>query len=362
MESHLANAHSLHPTLALSVAPAVLAHGCRPSVLVHLPAGVFYDPYTASNPIITQGRTKQTHAVQLLHSGDVELEAAAGWTARAASSSHPDEVRREGGTASDGEANLHDILQDVLRDKVREFTTETQPPAGKVRRRTSAKTQKRNREQEDVKKEVSSLVVELEVDELLAADGVKVDIPLHVRYHPPASAKVESGAVRDSPYVGLLNDLLPAHLKQLVKHATSLTANLTPGDTPPSATHPSEKEQKSGYVETTLAQPTLFLSCPSSSASNTYIEGFYSTTLRTLFPASHAHLAQKPNTAVLALSPRKAQQQTTGLTLRVPVPKAELLEPVQTVTMLTVLGAALAVVYHLLAHVVPSLESVEPPL
>ena len=143
MESHLANAHSLHPTLALSVAPAVLAHGCRPSVLVHLPAGVFYDPYTASNPIITQGRTKQAHIVQLLHSGPVELEAAVGWTARTASPLHLDEVPREGGTASDGEANLHDIMQDVLREKVREFTTETQPPAGKVRRKISAKRPRR---------------------------------------------------------------------------------------------------------------------------------------------------------------------------------------------------------------------------
>ncbi len=77
MEASLTHATSLHPTLSLSIAPSLLAAAthCRPSVLVHLPAGVFFDPFTASHALAR----KQDSKINFVHlASSVELEHAVG--------------------------------------------------------------------------------------------------------------------------------------------------------------------------------------------------------------------------------------------------------------------------------------------
>ncbi|ETS59794.1 hypothetical protein PaG_06321 [Moesziomyces aphidis] len=77
MEASLTHATSLHPTLHVSIAPSLLANvaHCRPSVLVHLPAGVFFDPFTASH---TLTRKQDSHYKFVHLASSVELEHAVG--------------------------------------------------------------------------------------------------------------------------------------------------------------------------------------------------------------------------------------------------------------------------------------------
>lgn len=228
---------------------------------------------------------------------------------------------------------VEELLQAAMGDAIREKARAVVEKP-KVRRR-----EKKEGGVGEAKEEVSSLMVELNVDELLGGDGVRVEVPLHVRYHPPhASTSASSG----SSFTALVRDILPSALSH------RLLANL-----PPSA----------DFVQASIKPPTLILSCPpTSSGATKVVEGFYSTRLSSLFPSTHSHLlpgTSEKGKTVLALSKRGDAR---GLRVRVPVPSAELLVPVRIVTLVTVLGAAAVVVGHLLLNVLPQIEALEKGL
>nr|CDI56791.1 putative protein [Melanopsichium pennsylvanicum 4] len=195
MQSQLTNSNSLHPTLWLNLPQSVLNTGCEPTLLIHLPAGVFYDPFTAHNPIITQGRTsKRGYNVELLTSTDdqIELEGAVGWTARRKAKAQATwfgtdqdaEVEEEQAQHEFGEEGTEEILQSLLR----EFSggEQMRPGTAKIRHgvknaaaaTTQPKTAKAKAKVEifgveQAKDEVSTLMIRLNIDELRSADGMK---------------------------------------------------------------------------------------------------------------------------------------------------------------------------------------------
>lgn len=267
---------------------------------------------------------------------------------------------------------VQEMVRDAILDKVEQVT-------GEEKRRVVNRNKKSQDGRMEWKEEVSTLIIELNVDELLRADGaVKVDVPLHLRYQTPKGSlttrRLQTGTVAShSPYATLLRDILPLHsfknAKQAVFGFFSNTTSLT-------FPHPAASAAESGWVESQIIpSPTIFLTCPppSSPASNggatKYVEGFYSTPLSTLFPPTHSHLLPlspsihgQSEETVHALSQTKTKQPAGGLKVKVPVPDVTLLAPVQIITLVTVVGAALRVLYYLLVSVVGRLEEVEKGL
>lgn len=350
MNSTLTNPHSFHPTLSLSLPSTLLLTTlqCKPSILVHLPPGIFYDPYTAGNAQSRGG--KRGYEVQYLHSGTVvELEGAVGFSERRKGGTGRKEEEQwwetnhllektrgeEEGEGGDDEG-MQGLLEAVLREKVAEL---------------------------------SSLLIELNVDKLRSQDGFTLNLPLHLRYHPPSNL-VSIATTRPntnlptahSPYLTLIHDILPSSLFNLF-HRTKHSLLSRPRHKSPS--HPPKSNSRNtNYAKSSISQPTLFLNCHQSSS--TYLQGFYSTTFNNLFPPTHSHLiptkAPKYNSAVLALSKKNSTKIGKDLSVRVPLPNAEWLAPVQITTLITLISAAAGVLYWFLTRIVPLLEAVEGSL
>ncbi|SJX66545.1 uncharacterized protein SRS1_16774 [Sporisorium reilianum f. sp. reilianum] len=344
LQTRLVNAHSFHPTLALTLSPAIppsVSKECSANLLLHLPSGVFYDPYTASNDVIgvKAGRARRG---TVLMEGKAELEAAVGWMARAkgAKGERRQWWERAGEEAEAEGLDMQGILAAALRRKAEEVAgvgeaVKVSLDKGsrvQVRPPTGAKQGKA----ED-KRERSSVVVPIQIDDLLNANGAfSLDVPLHVRYHPPTSASVDTTSALSS-LSSLLFDILPTPALNLY-HTLRTDLGLP---APPPTPH------RNPYAQLTLAPPTLYVSCPSSAPS---------TKASKLFPKSHAHLATHIDTATNVVAHSTAPG---ALRLRVPVPDESALAPVQLTTVVTVVGAALAVVFHLVVNVLPVLEGVE---
>lgn len=321
MEARLINPSSFHPTLSLTIPQDYIPSDspCKPNVLVHLPPGIFYDPYSRTQP--------QPYTVQHL-TKEVELEQAVGWTGRRS--------EQKVGAAAEGEGGLsmQELLEDVLREKVEEISGEKV----RVRRRKDKGKQKGDAAERMSKAEASSLMIELNVDELRAADGiettgeVEVKVPLHLRYHPPSTPSTSSSFVLPSilsTYLGILQNILPSFVSSLL----SLPAST-----------------QSDSVDTSIAPPQLvLLSCK--------IPGFNPTPLSKLFPTTHAHLLSREARSEKALALKSESEE--ALQVKVPVPEANWLSAVQVTTLASVTAAAGAVLCHLLKNVVPAVESVE---
>ncbi|SPO31387.1 uncharacterized protein UTRI_06517 [Ustilago trichophora] len=388
MNSTLLNAHSFHPTLSLSLPSTLLptTSQCKPSILVHLPQGIFYDPYTAEHARARSG--KRAYEAQYLNGGRaVELEGAVGFSSRRKrrgqeekgeqwwETNHSLERRTESARGEEegvgvvGEhGGMQGLLEAVLREKVAEYTGERvvqgeQRVTHKIGAKAKpAKGSAANKvETQGHKDELSSLLIELNIDELRSQDGFTLNLPLHLRYHPPSNFVATTNTQlpsAQSPYLNLIHDIIPSSLSSLF-HQTKHSLLSSGHESPP---HPpkSTNTRDTAYVETSISQPTFFLNCHQSSS---YIEGFYSTTFNDLFPGTHSHLIPtkqaKKNPSVLALSNRISTNKAKQLTVRVPVPNVGLLAPVQVITLITVISAALGTLYWLLARIVPLLEAVE---
>lgn len=376
MDWRLINAESFHPTLAITLPPALLtSHECMPHVLVHLPPGVFYDPFTADNAMtqaeIGKSRSSKWKVVSLAE--EVELEHAVGWSVRRnradaegvtkANEGQGRERRDADEDADDLERQIHHALQEALRDTARKHVADSaEPQLGKARVTVpKPKTETKKAQQEaEAEAEASTLLIELLTADGFKAtsdnsDGFQIEVPLHLRYHPPSisSSRIYGSTNKDplpsaaSPYLTLLSELLPKSIVNLFALSSS-SSSATDRHT----------------VNTAIPAPTLYLTCATPSR---YIPGFYSTSLHTLFPATHAHLlASSPTThsTVLALShPTTTPANPNAvLPLKIPVPPAELLAPVQLTTLFTVVTAAFALVYHLLSNVIPLVEAAEKSL
>ncbi|SPO31771.1 uncharacterized protein UTRI_06517_B [Ustilago trichophora] len=391
MNSTLTNSHSFHPTLSLSLPSSLLptASQCKPSILVHLPPGIFYDPYTAGNAQSRGG--KRGYEVQYLHSATmVELEGAVGFSGRRKGRTgrregeqwweinHSFEKGRgeaEGEGVGGDDGGMQGLLEAVLREKVAEYTAEPVVTGEqRVRHKLGAKAKQpkgsvaKKQETQEVD-EVSSLLIELNVDELRSQDELTLDLPLHLRYHPPSNLLSTTTTrpntnlpAAHSPYLTLILDILPSSLPNLL-HQTKHSLLSLLGQKSPS--YPSKSNSRNThYAHSSISQPTLFLNCHQSSS--TYIQGFYSTTFNNLFPPTHSHLiptkAGNNNSAVLTLSNKNSTKFTNPLSVRVPTPNPEWLAPVQITTLTTIISAALGVLYWLLIRIVPLLQDVEGSL
>ncbi len=82
LSSRLVNPSSFHPTVHISLDQSQplsrATRGCQAGVLIHLPSGVFYDPHTAHH-----AADGQATVLTSSNDGNVELEAAVGYTTRA---------------------------------------------------------------------------------------------------------------------------------------------------------------------------------------------------------------------------------------------------------------------------------------
>ncbi|KAJ1032875.1 hypothetical protein NDA18_001597 [Ustilago nuda] len=396
MQSTLINSSSFHPTLSLTLPPTLLTSpstsGCTPHILVHLPPGIFYDPFTASNPIITQGRSPRGYNVSHL-ANEAELEDAVGYSIRKGKGKEDQQwwEKKETGFVeereTEEESRVQGLIQEAALEKVSEVTGGNvgEQHLGK-RRKVVKKDQRGSEEEMGGKKEVSTLVIEVvDVDELLRADGkVKVEVALHLRYQSPtkqsAAKRMQGGALAaiHSPYTRLLKDILPIASIKRAKQTVIGLFTISNSTIPYSSISPTTSST-SQYVETCInPTPALFLTCTNHHSSSNggatkFVEGFYSTSLSSLFPRRHLHLlnsaafsssslGKNSQGLVLALSQTKVNQPQGGLKVKVPVLDATLLAPVQITTLVTVFGAAAGVVYYLFSSVVPSLEAVEKTL
>ncbi len=233
----------------------------------------------------------------------VELEKAVGWTTRELGTKGGKEKgkqvqRNAQGFVEDG-LGVEEMLQQAVLDKAEEFLE----PHQRVRIRPRAKDVNVNasdnvKEKMHVtpgpckseKVEVSTLLLDLNLNELLAADGLKerkksieIQLPLHLRYQPPSSASTTSLVSPPSfvaAYLDLLREILPSPLNRAFSYIHRTTFSGFSKDALPTTS--SNESPKNDYVEISITNtPTLYLSCPSS---NKYIEGFRSTNLAALFP------------------------------------------------------------------------------
>ncbi|KIS65866.1 uncharacterized protein UMAG_06241 [Mycosarcoma maydis] len=349
LRTSLLSADSFHPTLLITLpspnVPANLhSQACDANLLVHLPSGVFYDPFTASNTIINGGARKARRG-EVLTDSRVELEAAVGWTARP--SAKAERQWWERAEADERRSvDMQDVLSAALRQAAGQVVTDQLPvklSLDKDRARVKASDQNGKQNQSQTfKQERSTVVIPVPVDELLTADGLfQVHVPLHVRYHPPATRDT-----REPSGVTLIREIAPSSLRQLYYHVLERLGH--------SSTRPSTLNQ---HAKITLLAPNLYISCSDTSSTRSPAS---------LLPPSHAHL-QPQLMAHLTSTGTQARHivalasslKNDRLALRVPVPDAAVLDAVHGVTMLTVVGAAVTVAYHLLVNVVPLLEGVE---
>ncbi|KAJ9476130.1 Protein PBN1 [Pseudozyma hubeiensis] len=330
LTTNLLNSNTFHPTLSITlprttIPSSISRASCSANLLINLPSGVFYDPFTASNPIIGSGNGSRG---QVVSTSGVELEHAVGWTSRSMRA----KARRQWWERSDedeeeswGGVDLQGLLGAALRRKAQEVKREEEGgevnlslDAKKVRIRAKGQMQQR----QEFKEERSTVVIV--VDDLLSGDGglFKIQIPLHLRYHPT----IDSDA----------NPSFSASLSELF-HQLIPSTFTSPSSSPP-------------HLKLTLTHPTLYISCPSSSSTRSPAS---------LLPASHIHL--KPLLSrILSSDKVVAHTSTSGtLVLQVPIPPARLLAAVRAVTLITVVGACAAVVGHLLVNIVPMLDAVE---
>ncbi|KAF6767299.1 hypothetical protein PSEUBRA_003834 [Kalmanozyma brasiliensis GHG001] len=329
---------SFHPTLSLSLTPSLPssldASTCEAGVLVHLPSGMFYDPHLGKKGAVLTGNGD----------GRVELEGAVGWSSRASRSTdrqwwERDEPSQEQGGGGMGGLDMTDILNAALQRKVQEVKAAEPIKVsvdGDNRARVRSRTPPKEKKQ-DFRGERTTVVLPLDVDELLKGDGVRVNVPLGVRYHPPLEAKVgaELPAI-GGPASALLEDITPHFARTLYAQARSTVGKILGSN---STTTSAGK--KNDHLIITLPPPVIFLSCPGTPA-------------RVQFPPSHTHLQEQFTGNVVA------QSKATGhLKVKVPVPRAVLLAPVQVGTLAFVVASAMLIVVHLLGNVIPALESVE---
>lgn len=305
--------------------------------MVHLPSGVFYDPHTA-----------HAQATVLTSSGDgiVELEAAVGYTRRARREVGRQWWERSDEPPSSSEGlDLSEALNAALRRKAEEVQQE-EPVRVSVDGDNRARVRSRKTAAEQAfREERTTVVLPVDVDALMKGDGLQVDVQLHVRYHPPLQDRVgEALPSILGPFGTLLEDIIPNTPVRLFHHLKQSLLHLLGHQTTP----PTPKRETKHDVTVTLPPPTIFLACPNAHSVNN------------LFSASHSHLKPhfdklSPHLGVVAQT--KAGQ--NQLRLHTPVPRAVLLAPVQVGTLAVVVGAALVVVYHLFANVLPLVEGVE---
>lgn len=369
LQTHLVNAHSFHPTLALTLTPsssipisALDTVACDANLLLHLPSGVFYDPYTASNDVI--GATKNGRRAQrgtvLTSVRAVELEKAVGWVSRASDAKGGKRQWWERAEEASGAENegwlgglegldLQDVLSAALRKKAAEVVGVSEPVKLSLEQgnRVKVKPHEAPQRKGEDERERSTVVVPIDIDDLLNSDGAfRLDVPLHVRYLPPATSATVN-TIPSSSFFDLWLDILPTHALSLY-HTIRRHLGLQSPPTSPS-------RSKAHNVHLTLPPPTIYLACPPSSASSTS-----DSSVSKLFPKTHAHLTSKlieshpPNFVVVAHA-----KSTAPLKLSVPVPAESLLAAVQLTTLVTVVAAALGVVYHLAVNVLPMVEQVE---
>lgn len=340
------DAHSFHPTLSLTLTPSIppsLSSSCDANLLLHLPSGVFYDPYTANNDVIgaREGRSQRGTVLTSAEVKGVELEQAVGWVGRAKGGrgvgrqwwERASEAREE----EEG-LDLQDILSAALRKKAEEVVGAGEAVKVSLDRgnRVQIKPPAQQQRGED-ERERTTVVLPIQIDDLLNANGAfRLDVPLHVRYHPPTAATIDT----PSSFTTLLHDILPSsalNLYHTFHHCLGLPSS--------SSAKPNHKS----HTQLTLSPPTIYVSCPTSPSPSSLVSK--------LFPKSHAHLKSQLNASNFVA--HTTSTSTTTLKLNIPVPQDSLLPPVQLTTILTVVGAALAVVYHLLVNVLPVLEEVE---
>ncbi|GAC95119.1 ferredoxin/adrenodoxin reductase [Pseudozyma hubeiensis SY62] len=326
----LLNANTFHPTLSITLArttiPSSISHAsCSANLLINLPSGVFYDPFTASNPIVGSGSGSRG---QVISTSGLELEHAVGWTSRSMQGrtsrqwwerSDDDEEQEGGGV------DLQDLLGAALRRKAQEVERR-EVEGGAVRvsldsKKVRVKAKGQMRQRQEFKQERSTVVIP--VDELLRTDGglFKVQIPLHVRYHPTIDS--DANPSFSTSFAELFHQLIP----------------ISPTSSPQ-------------HLKLTLTHPTLYISCPSSSSSTR--------SPTSLLPASHIHLKPLLTNHLSSSDKVVAHTSTSGtLVLQVPTPPAKLLTAVRAVTLITVVAVCAAVLGHLLVNIVPMLDAVE---
>ncbi|KAN0062403.1 hypothetical protein ACQY0O_005286 [Thecaphora frezii] len=251
---------TLHPTLTIAL-PSMSQHAldprCVPSLLVHLPPALFFDPFTSSSlkrhPLLLSSRLI----------GPLELEKPVGWSRSSSSGTDgsPAPSSRSWWKVGDN----HSSVPIPIRQNPQHATVE-------ARLRAATQSHVLHSHADHLALEHTALLLRLDSRELQKKRSKPpiLQVPLHVRYMPPRAASLPAHSSFSTSLVEGAKRWWKQTKPYPHRHPSSLSSSSSGQPTTTPSHPPSSSEDAGNYYVQPLASPTFFVECPDSIQPSSY--------------------------------------------------------------------------------------------